>query len=430
MTLRINLWQKTKNMKNIFLFCTILFFSCQPTEEKNILEQLISKNKKELGAPAEYPEKFELQILYTQIDRDDNNTPTFTTHKFNVNKNQYFYPASTVKMPAAFFALEKINKLKIDGLDKYSELQIDSIRPPQTPLRSDSTSRNGLTSLAHFTKKIFLVSDNDANNRLYEFLGQEYFNAELEKKGFENTQIVHRIGPSGFPFNEEGNRYTNPFTFYGIDTILYHQPEVFAKNALELPPMDHLQKGKGYMSDGKLINEPKDFSKKNRFSIQDMSAMLQAVMFPEATPEHQRFNLTEDDYQFLYKVMSMRPRESKFPKYTQEEHDSYVKFFIYGDKKERIPDHIRTFNKVGWAYGYLTDVSYIVDFEKEIEFFLTATISVNENQIFNDDNYEYKTIGLPFLSKLGKVIYDYEVQRERKVKPDLSKFKVDYLATD
>jgi hypothetical protein len=73
-----------------------------------------------------------------------------------------------------------------------------------------------------------------------------------------------------------------------------------------------------------------------------------------------------------------------------------------------------------------TDVSYIVDFEKGIEFFLTATISVNENQIFNDDKYEYKTIRLPFLSTLGKVVYDYEVQRERKVKPDLSKFRINY----
>ena len=78
------------------------------------------------------------------------------------------------------------------------------------------------------------------------------------------------------------------------------------------------------------------------------------------------------------------------------------------------------------AYGYLTDVSYIVDLKKEIEFFLTATISVNKNQIFNDDNYEYQTIGLPFLSRLGKVVYDYEVQRERAVKPDLSKFKIEY----
>ena len=417
-------------MKNIFLLLTILFFSCQSTKEKNLIQQLISENQEVLGAPAKNPKNFELQILYTQIDRDKNNTPTFTTHKFNVNKNQFFYPASTVKMPAAFFALEKTNRLKKFGLDKYSELQIDSIRPPQVILRGDSTSQNRQANIAHFVKKIFLVSDNDANNRLYEFLGQEYFNEGLKEKGFENTQIVHRIGPSGFPFNEEGNRYTNPFTFYGIDTIFYHKPEAFAKNEIVMPPMDALQKGKGYMSDGKLFNEPKDFSRKNRFSIEDMSAMLRAVMFPESTPEDQRFDLTEDDYNFLYKVMSMRPRESKFPKYTDEEYDSYVKFFIYGDKKERIPDHIRTFNKVGWAYGYLTDVSYIVDFEEGIEFFLTATISVNENQIFNDDKYEYETIGLPFLSKLGKVVYDYEVERERKVKPDLSKFKVDYLATD
>lgn len=415
-------------MKNLFFFCFILFFSCQPTEEKNILQQLISKNKKELGAPAENPEKFELQILYTQIDRTDNNTPTFTTYKFNVDKNQYFYPASTVKMPAAFLALEKINRLDKADFHKFSELYIDSIRPPQTSLWKDTTSQNGQANIAHFVKKIFLVSDDDANNRLYEFLGQEYFNDELKKKGFENTQIVHRIGPSGFPFDEEGNRYTNPFTFYGIidTTHVYHQPEAFAKNPLVMPPMNRLQKGKGYISDGKLINEPKDFSRKNRFSIEDMSAMLQAVIFPETTPEHQRFDLTEDDYQFLYKVMSMRPRESKFPKYTHEEYDSYVKFFIYGDKRERIPDHIRTFNKVGWAYGYLTDVSYIVDLEKEVEFFLTATISVNENQILNDDQYEYETIGLPFLSKLGKVIYDFEVQRERKIKPDLSKFKIEY----
>lgn len=413
-------------MKNIFLLLTILFFSCQSTKEKNLIQQLISENQEVLGAPAKNPKNFELQILYTQIDRDKNNTPTFTTHKFNVNKNQFFYPASTVKMPAAFFALEKTNRLKKFGLDKYSELQIDSIRPPQVILRGDSTSQNRQANIAHFVKKIFLVSDNDANNRLYEFLGQEYFNEGLKEKGFENTQIVHRIGPSGFPFNEEGNRYTNPFTFYGIDTIFYHKPEAFAKNEIVMPPMDALQKGKGYMSDGKLFNEPKDFSRKNRFSIEDMSAMLRAVMFPESTPEDQRFDLTEDDYNFLYKVMSMRPRESKFPKYTDEEYDSYVKFFIYGDKKERIPDHIRTFNKVGWAYGYLTDVSYIVDFEKGIEFFLTATISVNENQIFNDDKYEYETIGLPFLSKLGKVVYDYEVQRERKVKPDLSKFKINY----
>ena len=416
-------------MKRLFFLLPLFFFSCQPTENMNTLQQLISENEKILGTPAKNPDKFELQIIYTQIDRDEKNNPSFTTHHFNVDKNRYFYPASTVKMPTAFLALEKINRLKKDGLDKYTELHIDSIRPPQTTLHADSTSENGKASMAHFAKKVFLVSDNDAHNRMYEFLGQEYLNEELKKKGFSNTKIIHRIGSSGFPFDEEANRYTNPFTFIGIidTTHVYHQPEAYAENVQEMPPMELLEKGKGYMSDGKLVNDPKDFSKKNRFALGDMEGILRSVIFPEATSEHQRFDFTEDDYQFLYKVMSMRPRESKFPKYTSHEYDSYVKFFIYGDKKEPIPDHIRIFNKVGWAYGYLSDVSYIVDLEKNVEFFLAATISVNDNQIYNDDKYEYESIGLPFLANLGKVIYDYEVQRERKYQPDLSRFKLNYV---
>ena len=29
---------------------------------------------------------------------------------------------------------------------------------------------------------------------------------------------------------------------------------------------------------------------------------------------------------------------------------------------------------------------------------------------YNDDNYEYDEIGLPFLAKLGKLVYDYEMR--------------------
>ena len=130
----------------------------------------------------------------------------------------------------------------------------------------------------------------------------------------------------------------------------------------------------------------------------------------------------------------MKPRESRFPDYQKEKeedgtdhfYDSYVKFFIYGTSKDPMPENIRIFNKVGWAYGYLTDCSYIVDFEKNVEFLLAATIHVNENQIFNDDNYEYESVGLPFFTNLGKLIYDHEVNRTRAKKPDLSRFNLDF----
>ena len=85
---------------------------------------------------------------------------------------------------------------------------------------------------------------------------------------------------------------------------------------------------------------------------------------------------------------------------------------------------------MGQAYGYLSDNAYIVDLDRGVEFLLTAVISVNENRIFNDDEYEYDEIGVPFLANLGRVVYDYELQRERAFKPDLSRFDIDYDETD
>ena len=63
-----------------------------------------------------------------------------------------------------------------------------------------------------------------------------------------------------------------------------------------------------------------------------------------------------------------------------------------------MPNHIRVFNKVGVAYGYVIDNAYIVDLEAGVEFMLSAIIYTNEDGIFNDDKYEYETIALPFMT--------------------------------
>jgi hypothetical protein len=95
-----------------------------------------------------------------------------------------------------------------------------------------------------------------------------------------------------------------------------------------------------------------------------------------------------------------------------------------------MPDHIRDFNKVGWAYGFLTDVSYIVDFKNHIEFMLTATVYTNEDGILNDNKYEYETMALPFLYRVGQDIYQFDLQRQRKFKPDLTRFQLTYEHRD
>jgi hypothetical protein len=396
-------------------------------EDNLILDILRSREVPVIDTVLSNPNKFQVQILYTQIDRDENNRPSFTEYAYGVNPNNYFYPASTVKFPAALLALQKLNELNIEGLDKYSTMVTDSAFDGQTRVEYDTTSETGRPSVGHYIKKIFIVSDNDAYNRLYEFLGQDYINNELHEKGFEDVRIVHRLAIFN---NAEQNRNTNPVTFYDNAKILYQQDLVTsARDWLLNSP---IPMGKGFIRNDTLINKPKDFGQNNFISVGNLQGMLKAVIFPEAVPESQRFDLSDEDYRYLYRYMSQLPRETSFPNYAADSsfYDSYSKFFLFGDSKGQIPDNIRIFNKIGMAYGFLTDNAYIVDFDRNIEFMLTAVIFTNENEIFNDGVYEYDEIGLPFLSELGRAIFEYEMAREREHQPDLSKFKVTYDKED
>jgi hypothetical protein len=151
------------------------------------------------------------------------------------------------------------------------------------------------------------------------------------------------------------------------------------------------------------------------------------VIFPAETPVEKRFHLKQNDYTFLYKYMSMYPDESRFPYYDSTHyHDNFVKFLLYGAEPVKPDAGLRIFNKVGDAYGFLIDAAYIVDFKKKVEFMLTATIHCNSDGIFNDDEYDYDTIGFPFLKNLGKIIYEHERKRKRVIAPDLSAFRIDY----
>ena len=175
-----------------------------------------------------------------------------------------------------------------------------------------------------------------------------------------------------------------------------------------------------------LVRQPFDFTTKNYFALEDQQQMLRAVLFPDAVAPKQRFDLTSDDYRFVYRYMSMFPRESLYPAYDTTHYDAYCKFLLAGDRKWTFPKSVRVFNKVGDAYGYLIDNAYVVDFDRGVEFMLSAVIYCNQDGVFNDDKYDYDRVGFPFLGNLGRIIYDYETKRKRPNKPDLSRFRVDY----
>ncbi|TVQ46788.1 MAG: hypothetical protein EA362_07430 [Saprospirales bacterium] len=397
------------------------------SQNGNFLEELLNTHADRLGSAAINPEKHRVQIIYTQIDRDKNNQPHFTHHKFNAWEGRYFFPASTVKMPAAFAALEYLNDLSIEGLDEHTPMFTGSASTPQTAVTTDATAPGMIPTVAHYVNKNFIVSDNDAFNRLYELLGQRNLNERLWAKGMSNTRIISRL--SAFQFDHDANKRTNPVSFISENKLLFHKGETVSSidTSIHNQRLEKLQQGKAYFWMGELVHGPFDFSFRNYAALEDLHRSLKIVLFPDTTCSQSHFRLTKSQYELLYRAMSILPRESDYPQYDPERYyDSFVKYLMMGGVKTDWPENIRIFNKIGRAYGYLTDVAYIVDFDSGVEFMLSASVYVNENETFNDNEYEYSTIAGPFLRELGKIIYESEVERERNHTPDLTRFKISY----
>ncbi|MGB6151429.1 MAG: serine hydrolase [Pricia sp.] len=331
--------------------------------------------------------QYEVQIRYTQIDRKKDDI-TFTDYDFQVDTNTYFYPASSVKFPIAVLALEKLNGM--DSLNKDTRFYVEG----------DSVE----TTFAEAISEIFAVSDNAANNRLVEFLGQDAINFGLQEKGIRPVRIAHRLG-----YRSE-DLATRPLVIYQNDSTT-----TILKGSFNTDPepleLKGIQKGTGFYEDGALVEEAFDFSLKNYYPIQAQHGLLKRIIFPQKVPSEERFDLSEAQRNFLMTAMHTVPRNVGYD--PEEYYDGYCKFFMFGDTQKNIPENIKIYNKVGFAYGTLTDCAYITDTQNKVEFMLTATILVNKNGIFNDDTYEYENIGIPFLAELGRQLYNYEMTRKK-----------------
>ncbi len=378
-----------KTWRQLCLLTVLVLGSCTPqTKSANPLKLALSSQDPNIKRVMDHVEVHELQVRYTQIDRK-NDSIFFTDLDFQVDENSYFYPASTVKFPIAVLSLEKLNQ--VDSLSRNTLFYVEG----------DTLE----TTFAEEISKIFAVSDNQAYNRLFEFMGQDYINRQLASKGITPMRIAHRLST---PNADEIT--TKPLIIYLNDSTTAPTEPIINTSAKALQ-MNGIKKGSGYYEDDMLQHEPFDFSLKNYYPIDAQHEVLKRTLFPEKYSEMERFDLSGEQHKFLLNAMHTLPKAIGYDPETY--YDSYVKFFMYGDEEADIPPHIKIYNKVGYAYGTLTDCAYISDTKNHIEFLLTATILVNKDGIFNDDVYEYDDLGIPFLAALGREIYNYELKRKK-----------------
>ena len=328
-------------------------------------------------------EKFEVQIILTELKKRKNG---FTIHKkkFNVDKKNYFYPASSIKLPIALLTIEKINENPNLNINSEFSIEGDSI----------------ITTFKKEITDLFIISSNESYNRLFEFLGQDYINKKLKQKGFKDFSISHRLSTK-----ESDNLKTKEINFYRNGEINQIQKSINNKPLTKLN-LKNLNKGVGFILDNELQNKSMDFSRKNYFSIEELNNILIFLFFPEIS-KNKKFNLSKSQNLLIQKLMSSTPFEMGFDKNIYP--NNYNKFFIYGDKDGMINDNI--YNKVGNAYGYSIDNAYIYNKNSDRHFVLTACIYTNANNILNDNYYEYDEIGIPFLAKIGRFLTNYNFRQ-------------------
>lgn len=396
----------------IFVVFAAMFSSCYG---QNILKAIIHRDSLDTkySEVFKHPDKYHLQVIYTQVIHDKNKHVILKKFLLEPPTKKYYYPASLVKLPVAALALEKLNKLKIQNLTKYTRLCIDSSHMCEQREYYDTTSISGYPSIAQYIKRMLLVSDNSAYSRIYEFLSPAYINKRLREMGYVNTEIIQRLS---FGCDSTANRYTNGFTFFDNNShTVYSQPPANNEGKIQNHAV-HTTLGKGFWDGNKQL-PPRNFRNNNYIPFEDENYFLLSLIYPHSVKQSKRFNLTSDDYAFLRKYMGMLPRESSHPAYDPKVYpDNYKKYNYFGTNGSIRDTSIRSYNIVGRAYGFLADCSYIKDSKTGVEFFLSILIYVNEKDILNTDDYQYDSIGLPFMTDIGHAIYNYELKKKKKKK--------------
>jgi len=316
------------------------------------------------------------------------------SHVHGLERRRWFSPASVAKLPMALLMAERLAE---HGLGAEAVIRLNAAPesgewPQDEPLAE---------SFARGLNRTFAVSENAPYNRWYEALGADAIHARLAELGCPDVRLVSRLGSA----DAEANRRS-----VGA-ALLDARGEVLASTAAMRAearrfPFGEARIGRGWMDEaGDVIAGPRDVSRSNFMPLADSLRMLRAFVLPESVPEDERWRIDGPLRERLLAALALRPRESPDPRYDERDHpDGYARWFYVGDGPARYPDGLRVLGKTGMAWGWLSEVAHVHDADSGVEFMLAASIHCNADGIYNDDRYDYDSVGLPFLAEIARAV--------------------------
>jgi hypothetical protein len=365
------------------------------------VERVLAGSERAKAALAKSDE-YRLQILVAEISARDGK-PLLVRHGWRVDR-EYVYPASAIGLLGAVAALEKLDELrkKEPLLSETTPMVWWPLWKGETKDEKDATNLDGgRITLLHEIRKLCLVSDDGAFNRLYELVGQKELNERMQDKGLKSVRVLHRLSS---PRTESESLKLPRIDFVAGEKIVT-VPERTSDWKPDPLRVKGVKVGKAQMLDGKLVDGPMDFSRKNAISLVDLQNALVMVARRDVALETKPFELTDAQLELLLSAMREYPSESANPHYAKDQYPlSFGKYLLPGLTRIAPKDAWRIYNKSGRAYGFTIENAYVVDAKNQKSFFVTAALYTNKDGIQNDGKYDYEEVADPFLADLGELV--------------------------
>lgn len=352
----------------------------------------------------EKAEQHRVQVLLATVGTDPKGRPVLARRGYRVDA-EYFYPASSIKFLAAIAALEDLDerRAKEPRIGEDTPLVFHPLFEGEAIEDADPTHLSGgAITLRHEVRKLFLVSDNAAFNRLYEYIGQQGLAKRLERAGLESARVVHRLSE---PRSEDDDRRAPRVDFVLTDGSRVTIPERTSKLRITDLRATGAQVGTSYVEGTKRIEGPMSFARKNSILLVELQEALAKLVRPDLVLDGEPWAITADQREFLLATAAEYPGDSRDPRYPKTEYpDSYGKFLLPGLEAVAPRQAWRIVNKVGRAYGFSVENAWVLHVPSGRSLYVASTVYTNADGVLNDGKYEYEGVADPFLAALGEIV--------------------------
>ncbi len=399
--------QRNKFFLILFLFGSFLSFG-QVISDSVSLRNYILEHAEEFKLSKEIvtDPKYRFQLVYTQVNYSDS-VPQFSTSHFGTH--QYYYPASLVKFPIGLLTLSHFRQsgISLDDIPVFgSEVSCNNDR-------FITLSQSRSIRFRQMILEMMALSDNNFYSAFYHLLNPKLINDRLEKNGYFGTNIY-----KAFTGCERWDQLkTNSWEVYDSEGEL----QIFVASL----DMDTSKILKNYSftesrlfgskhedENGDLVSGPYDLNYNLELPLPEVNDMLIHLIFPEIGD--QKFLMRNEDREFLIESMQKYPREV-IPSYSARRYwknDNDLKYAIVGE--EGAVHKTKTTSKLGLSYGFTSEIAHVKNEEDGVEFFMSVSLYTNANDIVNDGEYEYTEVARPFIARLSKLLYAYELEKYKK----------------